>query len=191
MNELNKKTIPIQIRPALVIKGEPGERGPQGPQGPQGVTGPQGPKGETGETGPQGPKGDTGPQGPQGDTGPQGPQGEPGSFENLTEEQRESLRGPKGDTGPRGTPGIVISDTDPTDPEVMAYIAPNGVPLQIDADTLGGKKPEMYASAEDVSSLKGDIADKLDYKNPQELTADQQSAIQSAIGILSVEEVLF
>lgn len=43
----------------------------------------------------------------QGEPGPQGPQGEPGSvsFENLTEEQRESLRGPQGIPGPVGPQG--------------------------------------------------------------------------------------
>ena len=43
----------------------------------------------------------------------------------------------------------------------------------------------------EVNQIKDDIAYKLDYKNPQKLTADQQLAIQSAIGILSVKEVLF
>ena len=72
--------------------------GPTGPQGPQGE---QGPKGDTGDIGPQGPKGDTGPQGPQGIPGVV-------SFDELTEEQKESIRGPqgpKGDTGEQGPQG--------------------------------------------------------------------------------------
>ena len=99
--------------------GPHGPQGEQGEQGPQGEPGTAGPKGETGEPGPAGPKGDTGeqgpqgepgPQGPKGDTGPQGPQGIPGavSFDELTEEQKESIRGPqgpKGDTGPQGPQG--------------------------------------------------------------------------------------
>ena len=76
------------------------------------------PQGPQGDTGPQGPQGDTGPQGPQGDTGPQGPQGPKGadgkmSFEELTDEQRETLRGPQGDTGPQGPQG----DTGPQGPQ--------------------------------------------------------------------------
>ena len=73
--------------------------------------GDKGDKGDAGDTGPQGPKGDkgdTGPQGPQGEIGPQGPKGADGTmtFEDLTEEQKESLRGPagpQGDTGPQGS----------------------------------------------------------------------------------------
>lgn len=57
--------------------------------------------------------------------GPQGPQGEKGadgtmSFEDLTEEQKASLKGdpgPQGETGPQGEPGpagesYVITDED-------------------------------------------------------------------------------
>lgn len=75
--------------------------------------------GETGEAsspqqipyGPQGAQGETGPEGPQGPTGPQGPQGEKGadgtiSFEDLTEEQKESLKGDPGPQGPQGEPGV-------------------------------------------------------------------------------------
>lgn len=100
-------------------QGPKGDTGPQGPQGETGPIGPQGPKGDTGEQGPQGiqgetgPKGDTGATGPKGETGPQGPQGEKGAdgkmtFEDLTEEQKASLKGDKGDqgeTGPQGPKG--------------------------------------------------------------------------------------
>ena len=74
--------------------------------------------GETGEAsspqqipyGPKGAQGEAGPEGPQGPTGPQGPQGEKGadgtiSFEDLTEEQKESLKGDPGPQGPQGEPG--------------------------------------------------------------------------------------
>lgn len=108
-------------------KGERGDTGPQGPQGekgkdgfivfeeltpeqkeelrgPQGIQGPVGPAGKDGEQGPKGDKGD------QGEIGPQGPQGEKGAdgtmtFEDLTEEQKESLRGPQGIQGPEGPQG--------------------------------------------------------------------------------------
>lgn len=70
-------------------------------------------KGETGPVGPQGLQGEVGPVGPQGETGPQGPvgpQGEKGAdgtmtFEDLTPEQKASLKGDKGDTGPQGPKG--------------------------------------------------------------------------------------
>ena len=73
-------------------------------------------KGETGSAGPQGPQGEVGPAGPQGEIGPQGPVGPEGpkgadgtmTFEDLTPEQKASLKGDKGDTGaagPQGEPG--------------------------------------------------------------------------------------
>ena len=70
-------------------------KGPAGPQGPQGLQG---------EVGPAGPKGEVGPQGP---VGPEGPKGADGTmtFEDLTPEQKASLKGDKGDTGPQGPKG--------------------------------------------------------------------------------------
>ena len=101
--------------------GKDGAAGPQGPEGPQGLpgkdgaTGPQGPTGPAGPEGPQGPHGlpgKDGVPGPQGPAGPAGPAGADGvdgtvSFEDLTEEQRESLRGPQGATGPQGPQGEI------------------------------------------------------------------------------------
>lgn len=83
-------------------------RGPKGDKGDSGDTGPQGPKGDKGDTGDTGP---AGPKGEQGETGPQGPAGADGkmTFEDLTVEQKESLRGPagpQGETGPQGPQGI-------------------------------------------------------------------------------------
>ena len=70
----------------------------QGSKGEQGVQGPQG------EIGPQGPKGDKGEQGPVGPQGPKGDKGEDGiiTFEELTPEQKASLKGDKGDKGDTG-----------------------------------------------------------------------------------------
>lgn len=70
-------------------------------------------KGETGPIGPQGPQGEVGPVGPQGETGPQGPVGPEGpkgadgtmTFEDLTPEQKASLKGDKGDKGDPGPQG--------------------------------------------------------------------------------------
>lgn len=61
-----------------------------------------GAKGEAGVAGPQGP------QGIQGPAGPQGPAGKDGTltFEELTEEQKATLKGEPGATGPRGPQGL-------------------------------------------------------------------------------------
>ncbi len=107
------------------IKGDKGDTGERGETGPQGIPGERGEKGEQGEQGLQGPqgirgekgdKGDTGPQGPIGETGPQGPQGEKGadgtmSFEELTPEQKESLRGADGESGATFTPFVTSDGT--------------------------------------------------------------------------------
>lgn len=49
----------------------------------------------------------TGPKGDRGERGEQGPKGADGvmRFEQLTSQQRESLRGEQGPVGPRGIPG--------------------------------------------------------------------------------------
>ena len=84
-------------------------------------------KGETGSAGPQGPQGEVGPVGPQGEIGPQGPVGPEGpkgadgtmTFEDLTPEQKASLKGDKGDkgdtgaAGPQGEPGPKGDKGDP------------------------------------------------------------------------------
>ena len=80
------------------LEGLRGPQGTQGVQGEKGETGPRGPQGDKGDTGPQGPQGvqgERGPAGPIGPIGPQGPKGVDGStsFEDLTEEQKESLKG--------------------------------------------------------------------------------------------------
>lgn len=84
-------------------------KGPAGPQGPQGLQGAIGPVGPQGETGPQGP------------IGPEGPKGADGTmtFEDLTPEQKASLKGDKGDkgdtgaAGPQGEPGPKGDKGDP------------------------------------------------------------------------------
>ena len=84
----------------------------------KGQTGPIGPQGLQGEVGPAGPQGETGPQGP---VGPEGPKGADGTmtFEDLTPEQKASLKGDKGDkgdtgaAGPQGEPGPKGDKGDP------------------------------------------------------------------------------
>ncbi len=91
-------------------KGDTGEQGSPGPQGDPGEPGPKGEpgeKGDTGEQGPPGPKGDPGEPGPPGEKGERGEKGADGTmtFEELTEEQKESLRGEKGEPGEKGDTG--------------------------------------------------------------------------------------
>lgn len=81
-------------------------------------------KGPAGPIGPQGLQGEVGPAGPQGEIGPQGPVGPKGAdgtmtFEDLTPEQKASLKGDKGDkgdtgaAGPQGEPGPKGDKGDP------------------------------------------------------------------------------
>ena len=84
----------------------------------KGESGPIGPQGLQGEVGPAGPQGEIGPQGP---VGPEGPKGADGTmtFEDLTPEQKASLKGDKGDkgdtgaAGPQGEPGPKGDKGDP------------------------------------------------------------------------------
>lgn len=84
----------------------------------KGESGPIGPQGLKGEVGPAGPQGEIGPQGP---VGPEGPKGADGTmtFEDLTPEQKASLKGDKGDkgdtgaAGPQGEPGPKGDKGDP------------------------------------------------------------------------------
>lgn len=84
----------------------------------KGETGPVGPQGLQGAIGPEGPQGEVGPQGP---VGPEGPKGKDGTmtFEDLTPEQKASLKGDKGDkgdtgaAGPQGDPGPKGDKGDP------------------------------------------------------------------------------
>ena len=102
---------------------------------PQGV---QGPRGETGATGPQGPRGETGPQGPAGADGTM-------TFEDLTDEQRESLRGPQGETGPQGPRG----ETGPQ--------GPAGADGVIGADGYTPQKGVDYWTEEDKAEMVNDV----------------------------------
>lgn len=89
-----------------IARGKPGPPGPPGPKGDKGDTGEQGPKGDKGD------KGDTGEQGPKGDKGADGTV----EFDELTPEQRESLRGPQGIPGEKGDKGDK-GDTGATGPQ--------------------------------------------------------------------------
>ena len=156
-------------------KGDPGPQGPEGPQGPAGPQGEPGPKGDTGDVGPQGPKGDTGEQGPAGPQGPEGPKGADGTmtFEDLTDEQIESLRGPKGDTGEQGPAGPQgeqgpkgdTGDTGPQGPEgPQGPAGPQGEP-----GPKGVTGEQGPAGPQGEPGPKGDTGDT----GPQGLKGDQ------------------
>ena len=85
------------------IQGEPGPKGEKGDRGDRGLQGIQGPQGEKGEPGSQGEKGE---KGDRGDRGLQGMKGDPLTWDDLTDEQKASLKGEQGAPGPRGEQGI-------------------------------------------------------------------------------------
>ena len=93
--------------------GYQGNKGDRGADGYQGEMGQQGRKGDKGEMGYQGNKGDRGFTGYQGDMGKQGAKGYQGdkgadgtmSFEDLTPEQKATLKGDQGVQGAQGDRG--------------------------------------------------------------------------------------
>ena len=93
--------------------GYQGNKGDRGADGYQGEIGQQGRKGDQGEMGYQGNKGDRGFTGYQGDMGKQGAKGYQGdkgadgtmSFEDLTPEQKATLKGDQGVQGAQGDRG--------------------------------------------------------------------------------------
>lgn len=98
---VNDAVAAIELTPGP--KGEKGDKGDRGEQGPAGKDGATGAAGAEGPQGPQGPKGD---KGDKGDPGPKGADGTM-TFEDLTEEQKASLKGDKGDKGDQGEQGPV------------------------------------------------------------------------------------
>ena len=94
--------------------GYQGDKGDRGADGYQGEMGQQGRKGDQGEMGYQGNKGDRGFTGYQGDMGKQGAKGYQGdkgadgtmSFEDLTPEQKATLKGDQGVQGAQGDRGV-------------------------------------------------------------------------------------
>ena len=98
--------------------GYQGDKGDRGADGYQGEMGQQGRKGDQGEMGYQGPKGDRGIIGYQGDMGKQGAKGYQGdkgadgtmSFEDLTPEQKATLKGDQGVQGAQGDKGADGAD---------------------------------------------------------------------------------
>lgn len=75
-------------------------------------------------------KGERGLDGKEGPVGPMGPAGKDGTvvFEDLTEEQRESLRGPIGETGPQGPKGDTYVITEEDKIEIVQMVM-DGLPM--------------------------------------------------------------
>jgi hypothetical protein len=112
-------------------------------------------KGEKGDAGPIGPVGPQGPKGDPGEPGPQGPAGADGNmkFENLTEEQKASLKGEKGDTGEQGPKG----DMGPEGPQGPAGTdgkdgvdGNNYVLTENDKTEIANQVFAMFVNAEEV-----------------------------------------
>ena len=130
----------------------------------KGETGPIGPQGLQGEVGPAGPQGETGPQGP---VGPEGPKGADGTmtFEDLTPEQKASLKGDKGDkgdtgaAGPQGEPGPKGDKGDPGpkgdkgDPGETGAQGPQGLQGEPGTNGTTPVKGVDYWTAADQTSI--------------------------------------
>lgn len=130
----------------------------------KGETGPIGPQGLQGEVGPVGPQGETGPQGP---VGPEGPKGADGTmtFEDLTPEQKASLKGDKGDkgdtgaAGPQGEPGPKGDKGDPGpqgpkgDPGETGAQGPQGLQGEPGTNGTTPVKGVDYWTAADQTSI--------------------------------------
>lgn len=95
-----------------------GEKGDKGEQGERGEKGEKGDKGDRGEPGIQGV------QGIKGDKGDKGDKGEDGVviFEELTPEQKATLKGEKGDKGDRGEQGLPGEKGDKGDTPSIAHL---------------------------------------------------------------------
>lgn len=130
----------------------------------KGETGPIGPQGLQGEVGPAGPQGEVGPQGP---VGPEGPKGADGTmtFEDLTPEQKASLKGDKGDkgdtgaAGPQGEPGPKGDKGDPGpqgpkgDPGETGAQGPQGLQGEPGTNGTTPVKGVDYWTAADQTSI--------------------------------------
>ena len=130
----------------------------------KGETGPIGPQGLQGEVGPAGPQGEIGPQGP---VGPEGPKGADGTmtFEDLTPEQKASLKGDKGDkgdtgaAGPQGEPGPKGDKGDPGpkgdkgDPGETGAQGPQGLQGEPGTNGTTPVKGVDYWTAADQTSI--------------------------------------
>ena len=136
-----------------------GPRGYDGQKGDKGDTGPKGDKGDTGDRGDTGPQGPRGVQGEQGPVGPQGPKGADGTmtFEDLTEEQKDSL---KGEQGPKGDPGSAGKDGQPGKDGVDGFspiisLSKSGKVTTLEITDKNGKQTAEIKDGEDGQGGEG------------------------------------
>lgn len=109
-----------------------------------------GPRGATGERGPQGA---TGARGPAGSTGPKGDRGPAGAdgkmtFEELTPEQRASLKGDKGPKGDPGEPGEVGVAGPPGNTGVTLELLDAPVSVAGSGDVVVLDTPKIYGTVQ-------------------------------------------
>ena len=91
------------------------------------------PKGEKGEQGIQGVQGEQGIQGIQGIQGEQG------------------IQGIQGETGERGPSAVVVSTTEPTDPDVEIWLNPSGMPSTPLLNLDGGNATSVYTAEQVIN----------------------------------------
>lgn len=155
-------------------KGDPGTAGAKGDKGDKGDPGSPGAKGDKGEKGENGAPGAQGPQGPQGEPGPKGADGTM-TFEDLTPEQKATLKGEKGDTGAPGTAATVqigtvttgeagssakVSNAGTQSAAVLNFTIPRGAKGENGTPGAAGHSPVVTASKSGkVTTIKVDGAE--------------------------------
>lgn len=127
-----------EIEDLVGIKGDKGDKGEQGERGEKGEKGDKGDKGEPGIQGIQGVKGDKGDKGDKGEDGVI-------IFEELTPEQKATLKGDKGDRGEQGLPGEKGEKGD------------NGITPNIKVGKVVTLEPTEQANVERVGTLENPI----------------------------------
>lgn len=127
-----------EIEDLVGVKGDKGDKGEQGECGEKGEKGDKGDKGEPGIQGIQGVKGDKGDKGDKGEDGVI-------IFEELTPEQKATLKGDKGDRGEQGLPGEKGEKGD------------NGITPNIKVGKVVTLEPTEQANVERVGTLENPI----------------------------------
>lgn len=123
-----------EIEDLVGVKGDKGDKGEQGERGEKGEKGDKGDRGEPGIQGIQGVKGDKGDKGDKGEDGVI-------IFEELTPEQKATLKGDKGDRGEQGLPGEKGEKGD------------NGITPNIKVGKVVTLEPTEQANVERVGTL--------------------------------------
>ena len=111
------------------------------------LTGPRGELGPPGAQGVPGLRGPAGPTGPKGDRGPAGADGKM-TFEELTPEQRASLKGDKGPKGDPGEPGEVGVAGPPGNTGVTLELLDTPVTVTGDGDVVVLDTPKIYGTVQ-------------------------------------------